>query len=233
MNIIIIPGSYKPPHKGHLSLIEKLIKNKNKKLKIIIIISKKSRPLDNHFSYDINKYSKEEIQNAFMKYFPNNKIISLSKNNLIKKINKLIEENKLDSINADQSLKIWNIYLKYLKKKYKDNPYFPEIIFKISETNNIIKETINIVLKSFREKPLSITLMKSKKNANNTRFKFLEEKYSKYIKVKLFPNIKDIDATGMRLSILNNNRKLFDEYLPKDLEQNKKDKIWKILSYIK
>ena len=233
MNIFIIPGYYKPPHKGHLSLIEKLInknKVKDKKQKIIIIISKKSRPLDNHFSYDINKYSKEDIQNALIKYFPNNKIISLSKNNLIKKINKLIEEKKLDSINADQSLKVWNIYLKYLKKKYKDNLYFPEIIFKISETNNIIKETINIVLKSFRENPLSITLMKSKKNANNTRFKFLEERYSKYIKTKLFPNIKDIDATGMRLSILNNNRRLFDKYLPKDLEKNKKDKIWKILS---
>lgn len=39
MNITIIPGSYKPPHKGHLSLVEKLIK-KNNNSKIIIIISK-------------------------------------------------------------------------------------------------------------------------------------------------------------------------------------------------
>ena len=228
MNIIIIPGSYKPPHKGHLSLIEKLInknKIKDKKQKIIIIISKKSRPLDNIFSYTIS--SKKDIQEGLLKYFPSNEIISLSKNKLIKKIS------ELDNINAEQSLKIWNIYFKYLKKKYRYYKYFPKIIFKIAETNNIIKETINTVLKSFKENPLSITLMKSKKNAKNTRFKFLEERYGKYIKTKLFPNIKDIDATGMRLSILNNNRVLFDKYLPKDLEKNKKDKIWKILSYTK
>ena len=231
MNIIIIPGSYKPPHKGHLSLIEKLVnknKIKDKKQKIIIIISKKSRPLDNIFSYNIiTKSSKKNIQKGLLKYFPNNEIIYLSKNKLIKKIN------ELDNINAEQSLKVWNIYLKYLKKKYKSYKYFPEIIFKISETNNIIKETIITVLKEFKDHPKSITLMKSKKNAKNTRFKFLEERYGKYIKTKLFPNIKDIDATGMRSSILNNNRKIFETYLPKDLEKKSKHNIWKILSYTK
>jgi cytidyltransferase-like protein len=37
--IALFPGAFKPPHKGHLSLIEKLIK-KNNNSKIIIIISK-------------------------------------------------------------------------------------------------------------------------------------------------------------------------------------------------
>jgi hypothetical protein len=72
--------------------------------------------------------------------------------------------------------------------------------------------------------------MKSAKDASNSRFKLLEERYSKYIKTQLFPNIKDIDATGMRTSILNNDKKKFINYLPKDLEEKEINKIWRILS---
>jgi cytidyltransferase-like protein len=204
-NITIIPGSYKPPHKGHLSLIEKLIKKNNKgNNKIIIIISKKSRPLDETFKME-NK-SKEQLQEALIKYFPKEKdeILLLNKGNLEKKIKTLIETNKLKSINYQQSLKVWNIYLKYLKNKFKSLS-MPIIQLKVSETNNIIQETTKTMLKCFREdKPKKVILMKSEKNKDNKRFDFLTSRFGKYIDTVLFPNIKDIDATNMRKDILNN-----------------------------
>ena len=234
-DITIIPGSYKPPHKGHLSLIEKLIK-KNNNIKIIIIISKKPRSLDKNFLY-MEKKSKLELQNALIKYFPleNEQILSLTKKDIILKINKLIQNNLLQSVNEDQSYKIWNIYLKYLQKKYSEKKYFkinfPKIIFRKCENNNIISETNKVILELFRkDNAKNIILMKSDKDASNSRFKLLEERYSKYIKTQLFPNIKDIDATGMRTSILNNNKTKFIKYLPKDLEEKEINKIWKILS---
>jgi len=250
-NITIIPGSYKPPHKGHLSLIEKLIKKKNNKgnNKIIIIISKKSRPLDETFKME-NK-SKEQLQEALIKYFPKEKdeILALNKGNLQKKIKTLIETHKLKAVNYKQSLKVWNIYLKYLKNKYRKEPKcnegsskfslvyegkyskskLPIIQFKVSETNNIIQETTKTMLKCFREdKPEKIILMKSEKNKNNKRFDFLTTRFGKYIDTVLFPNIKDIDATGMRKDILNNNKNSFMKYLPKDLDEKDKLKIWNI-----
>jgi len=224
--ITIIPGSYKPPHKGHLSLIEKLVKKGNNK-KIIIIISKKSRPLDEIFKME-NK-SKEQLQKTLIKYFPKEKdeILLLTKNDLENKIKTLIEKNKLKSVNYQQSLKVWNIYLKYLKKKY--GKTLPIIQFKVSETNNVIKETTKIMLKCFREdKPKKIILMKSDKNKNNKRFDFLTTRFGKYIDTVLFPNIKDIDATGMRKDILNGNKNNFMKYLPKDLDEKDKLKIWNI-----
>ena len=240
-NITIIPGSYKPPHKGHLSIIEKLIK-KNNNIKIIIIISKKPRSLDKNFLY-MEKRSKIELQNALIKYFPLEKeeILSLTKKEIIVKINKLIKEGLLKSVDEYQSYKIWNIYLKYLQKKYSEKKYnniiFPKIIFRKCENNNIISETNKVILELFRnakkeEKNINkkIILMKSAKDESNTRFKLLEERYSKYIKTKLFPNIKDIDATGMRNCILNNDKKKFIKYLPKDLEEKEINNIWKILS---
>ena len=234
MDITIIPGSYKPPHKGHLSLIEKLIK-KNNNTKIIIIISKKPRSLDKNFLY-VEKKSKLELQDALIKYFPlqNEEILSLTKRDIIVKINKLIYDGILKSVNEDQSYKIWNIYLKYLQEKYSDKKYFkinfPKIIFRKCESNNIISETNKVILELFRkDNAKNIILMKSAKDASNSRFKLLEERYSKYIKTQLFPNIKDIDATGMRTSILNNDKTKFIKYLPEDLEEKKINKIWKIL----
>jgi cytidyltransferase-like protein len=237
-NITIIPGSYKPPHKGHLSLIEKIIK-KNNNIKIIIIISKKPRSLNEKFLY-MEKKSKIDLQNELIKYFPLEKegILSLTKKDIIVKINKLINERLLKSVNDNQSYKIWNIYLKYLQKKYSEKKYFkiniPKIIFKKCENNNIILETNKVILELFRNekniKEKNIILMKSAKNASNSRFKLLEERYSKYIKTQLFPNIKDIDATGMRTCILNNDKTKFIKYLPKDLEEKEINKIWKIVS---
>ena len=229
-NITIIPGSYKPPHKGHLSLIEKIIK-KNNNSKIIIIISKKPRSLDKNFLY-MEKKSKIELQNALIKYFPLKKeeILLLNKKDIIVKINELIKNKLLKSVDDNQSYKIWKIYLKYLQKKY-SKINFPKIILRKCENNNIILETNKVILELFHnEKAKNIILMKSAKNENNSRFKLFEQRYSKYIKTQLFPNIKDIDATGMRTCILNNDKKKFIKYLPKNLEEKDINNIWKILS---
>lgn len=237
MNITILPGSFKPPHKGHLSLIEKII-NKNNNSKIYIIISKKSRALNSRFQY-YEDLSKDDLQKALIQYFPKqkNNIINLSKNNLLKKIKEYIDNKKINTVNAEQSLKIWNIYIKFLKKQFnkkfnkkinKKNK-FPKIIFKISDTNNVIQETTRVMLEALREKPNKIILMKSAKNKDNKRFDFMLKRFSKYIKEVLFPNIKDIDAKNMRKAILDNNYDDFVNYLPDDLSNNYKKKIWNIV----
>ena len=70
--------------------------------------------------------------------------------------------------------------------------------------------------------------MKSAKDKENKRFNFIEKRFGKYIRVQLFPNIKDIDATDMREAILNGDYKKFETYLPSDLKETDKKKIWKI-----
>ena len=229
-SVSIIPGSFKPPHKGHLSLIEKIIKKDND-TDIIIIISQKARPLDSRFLY-MEKTPKIELENALKEYIVKNNLkISnlkdgLTKAELIKLINKLMSTNIIKTINAKQSLEIWNIYLEYLKKKY---PILPKIEIRISSKPNVILEANRAIINSFREKYKKILLLKSKKNSHNTRFDFLEKKYGKYVKTKLFPDIKNIDATGMRKYILEKNKIDFFKYLPKDMLQKYKNKIWKIV----
>jgi cytidyltransferase-like protein len=224
--ISIIPGSFKPPHKGHLSLLEKLIKRK-KNSKIIIIISKKARPIDKRFLYMENQ-KKEVLVNALKDYSYHKE--NLTKKEIIQFIKKLIEKNIIKTISPEQSLIIWKIYLRYLRKKYDKKIIFPIIEFRITPTNNILAETNKAIRDSFKEHFDEIILMKSMKNANNGRFNFLEKRYGKYIKTILFPDIKNIDATGMRDALMLNNIPNFIKYLPKDLNKNTKLKIYNLLN---
>jgi nicotinamide mononucleotide adenylyltransferase len=229
-NIIIIPGKYKPPHKGHLSLIEKLI-NKKSTSKIIVIISNKPIPLDNNFTY-MDQKPVELLKKSLIKYYPKKEVLinSMTKIELIKLINKYILNKKLPSISPEESLTIWNIYINYLQRKYGIRSMNQYVHIVISKNNNIVIETHKQVIQAFKEKPDSVILMKSAKNIHNTRFKFLENVFGKYVKTMLFPNIKDIDSTKMRACLLNNDKKGFMNFLPTDLEIMYKNKIWKILN---
>lgn len=228
-NIIIIPGKYKPPHKGHLSLIEKLI-NKKSTSKIIVIISNKPISLDNNFTY-MDQKPVELLKKSLIKYYPKKEVLinNMTKVELIKLINKYIVNKRLPSISPEESLLIWNIYIKYLQRKYDIRSIDQNIQFVISKNNNVVIETHKQVIKAFKEKPNMVILMKSAKNEYNTRFNFLEKVFGKYVKTMLFPNIKDIDSTKMRFYLLNNDKNGFMKFLPSDLEVMYKNKIWKIL----
>ena len=228
-NIIIIPGKYKPPHKGHLSLIEKLI-NKKSTSKIIVIISNKPISLDNNFTY-MDQKPVELLKKSLIKYYPKKEVLinNMTKVELIKLINKYIVNKRLPSISPEESLLIWNIYIKYLQRKYDIRSIDQNIQFVISKNNNVVIETHKQVIKAFKEKPNMVILMKSAKNEYNTRFNFLEKVFGKYVKTMLFPNIKDIDSTKMRSYLLNNDKNGFMKFLPSDLEVMYKNKIWKIL----
>jgi phosphopantetheine adenylyltransferase len=230
--IIIIPGSYKPPNKDHLRLIENIIKNNNNIVKIIIIISKKPRTLDKRLQFYEYK-SKDELQKVLIETFPNNNILELKKDQLINKIDNYIDIHKLQTINANQSLKVWNIYIKYLKNKYNNN--IPKIIVKIAENNNVIKDTAKIMLQLLREnRPTKIILMKCEKNRDNKRFNFLlKGSLAKYIDISIFPNIKDLDSRDMREAILNKDIIIFNKYLPRDLDDKDRKRIWNIVNNYK
>jgi nicotinic acid mononucleotide adenylyltransferase len=222
MLISILPGSFKPPHKGHLSILEKLIK-KNFFSKIIILISKKPRPLDKRF-LEPEKQKKQFLINALKDYSIHLENKNLKKKDIILLIKNLIEENKIKTITAEKSLKIWKLYLKYIKQKYKDFK-LPKIEFRIAATNNILLEIDKTIRESFKEKQSKIILIKSFKNKLNTRFQFLEKKFGKYIKVNILPDIKNIHATNIRNALLKNNKKTILSYFPKELN----DKIYTIL----
>lgn len=208
MNILLYPGSFKPPHKGHIKIIEKLY---NKYDKIIIIISKNSRPLDNkllNFKYQ----TKDNLIKICNKYFNYNN--NITKKNLINMIEDGIKNNIIKVIDANTSYNIWNIYITSLCNKYKINKNKFKII--ISKYNSPILDIYKYL------KNNKISVIKSEKNINNKRFNNI----SSYVDIIISKTIKNINSTLFRNYLLNN--KNINKFLPKYLNEKEKNSIYKL-----
>jgi cytidyltransferase-like protein len=202
--VLIYVGSFKPPHRGHYKLIKEYIKKYDK---IIIIISNKPRPL-NRLLKEIDNLDKDKINNILG-------IDAKSKKEGIEIYKKKINEDVIPNINSKESEKIWSIYLKYLDKKYRD-----KISIIISRINSPIKLGMSIYNKLDKLK-YNVTFLKSEKNKNNKRFGEKVEIIGKYF--------EKINSTDIRELILLKKRKEFYKYLPVDLTEEDKLKVWKIV----
>lgn len=166
--IAIIPGGFKPPHIGHYTLVQELLKDKNIE-KIFIIISKKSR----------------------------------------------------DDINAEQSEKIWNIYKDTLKDKDKNRVF----IF-ISKNDSPLITAMGIA-KQYINKKYKVILIKSKKDESNKRFVVFKK--MKGIIIKVLPAFKTVSSTNMREVIKEGDEEKFIKFIPKEIKENNREKIWRIV----
>ncbi len=230
MKIGIFPGSFKPPHLGHYQILEKMLNEKKKYDKIYIIISYRPRPLDQNL-YEISNLPKESIYQVLKIYNKNLKVLN-TKKEYIDHYKELLKTGKIPYIRADQSHDIWKLYIDNLNKKYGDKIKDTEVILKISYAPSPILNVSKIV-ESIKKKNTNdnIHLIKSIKNKMNSRFDFIKVKYPD-VKVNVIKsNEPSIHSKLFRQSILNQNKKLiFNTFLPKDLTNQTKNKIWKILT---
>ncbi len=228
MKIAIFPGSFKPPHKGHFNLIEKMLLE-NKFDKIVLFISFTPRPLDPTL-YEPSNIPTEELYKILLNY--DNKIQSgLTKKEYLQIYKNLIKEKKIPYVNAEQSILIWKIYRDYLLKKYKDKK-IPELDIKISYAPSPILSTATLVKKLVNKeevKQSNIHLLKSYKNRKNQRFDIVKKDYPD-VKINIVKsNDPNIHSKIFRKAILDKDKKIIKEYLPKELSTYQINKIIKIL----
>ena len=165
MKIAIFPGSFKPPHIGHFSLVKEILPQINR---LYLIISGKPR----------------------------------------------------EGITAEQSKKIWNIYLsKNDLKKIK-------IIITVKSP---ILEVFNILREEKLTPKDTIYLIKSSKNVNNKRFEMFKRLKLNIIE-KTLPKFKTISSTNMRKAILQNDFPTFQKFLPTHLSKTTKRNIYNLLT---
>tara|TARA_A100001015_G_scaffold285710_1_gene353567 strand:- start:2462 stop:3034 length:573 start_codon:yes stop_codon:yes gene_type:complete len=173
MRYYIFPGSFKPPHKGHIKILINIIKKqKNKDFKIIIIISKKGRKLNNKTKKIVSaqqslKIFKIYINELNKNFKLNNNIkVSISKKSspllniypIIKKINKKSNKVFLIKSKKDKNNKRFDMFsrIKNLKvmpfKELKDfhSTNFRKVIYdknmdlvKKYILNNISKDNLS------------------------------------------------------------------------------------------
>lgn len=174
----IFAGSFKPPHRGHLFLIEKLLENPEID-KIYIIISQKPR----------------------------------------------------DGITAEQSFSIWTTYLSHLQHSSK-NADKSKIRVLISSLPSPITMAYHLASRQLKYGD-TLVLVRSSKNAENTRFQPFE-KLGKQRGFKVedwtIPQMPNLNATNMRNAIQKRNKHNFMKFLPAQLPTKEKEEIWLLLT---
>ena len=217
--IAIFPGSFKPPHSGHFSIIKNLLKNKDIK-QIVILISQKSRPINNKLR-DIKTV--KEARELIKKFIKNTNKLSLQE--IKKKINELMKEGKIPSITQDESYEIWKLYIDLLSKNKRKKIKIMKSRAKSPVQNgNVIK-----LGKDEIKKGNKIIFIKSIKNTGNKRFGFYNMVLGKdnveYLEI---PEFKNLSSTNMRDLIWEKKYGELKKFLPKENLIGKIKKILKL-----
>lgn len=179
---VYFPGSFKPPHAGHFSVLDRFIKMK-KVHKIYIIISKKER----------------------------------------------------GGIDQETSYKVWEIYLENLFKK---DPELRKklVVVKSPDVSPLItarRYAQSLVGKGGNEgrDTNELVLIKSAKDAGNSRFDLFKDLVKKGLDVKEFviKAYKNMNSTNMREVIEKGDKKSFMRFLPNDLSAKQREQVWKLV----
>lgn len=137
----------------------------------------------------------------------------VSKRPEIDKVEVLIGHKERDGFTKEQSLEIWGIYKKYLNDK---------VEIKLSSSPAPIKEIIDTV----KANPQNYYILVFGRAEDAERFK--SAKAYPNTKVINFKDINNVSGTKAREAILSNNFNNLQRYLPTELTDEERKKIWKI-----
>ena len=178
----IYAGSFKPPHKGHLYLVKKMLK----------------------MTKPINKDD-----------YPGIVYIFISKK----------EREPCDKLTGEISKEIWKEYIETLPKK--DQPRVKLILSKQPSPTQTAYGFVNKIAKNGD----IFYLVKSAKNANNSRFSSFKTIKRKGVEFNelILPGYENLNSTDMRKALHLGEKNIFYKYLPNKIKTIKKNKLWEKL----
>lgn len=216
MRVGIFPGSFKPPHKGHLEMVKRAIREDHLD-KVVILISKYPRYLDDHIQ-NPQDYTKEELGIFRKKHFA-------TKSEAIQDVKGL--RSTAPHISAELSKRIWEIYLEHTKAivDIRIAHFYSPMI----NANMYLKTALK---KKKNDGEYDYIFYKSKKDEKNERFRFIQSKIDQKenrVQFKTVDMKYDISARNMRNAILKKRplrmyvskefRNLLEEEIRKGIEE--------------
>ena len=206
----LFPGGFKPPHLGHLKVVEAILKKKPDLL--YIIISKKPRLLIPPYK-KIYQVSQNELHDISQHYHKSYTKKTLEKDALA---------GKIPVITALDSYEIWKLYLQTLPEKSQQriklyiSPFDSPIIFALTVISKKVKKNDTLIL------------TKSEKNGENQRFSVFDKLADQGVKLvyQNVPKYNDLDSTLARKYLVENRKNKFYNFLPKNLKPKEKKEIW-------
>jgi len=206
MKIVLFPGGFKPPHSGHLKVVETLMK-KYKPDIFYLIISKKPRIIEVPYEKKLHEFSNDELKDLAKKF----KINKVNKAT----IEEAMEKGIIPAVNAKTTYEFWKIYLQTLPDKMRDK-------VKVIIANQPSPVLFSFVIVKDRvKKGDELLLVKAEKDKDNKRFSLFDTLDVKKKEI-LIPTFKDFNSWQMRKAIHNKDWKKVEEFLPKLDPKDKK-----------
>jgi len=128
-----------------------------------------------------------------------------------------------DNIDQNQSLLVWDIYSKYLPMKVKIEP-----------VESPVKSTLNYIKEHPQEKIYWVLGARDEIDYKDIERRTKSIKQNPNVEIKQISGLNtEISGTKVREAILNNNNKLdFFNYIPDELSNEDKEKVWDIVKPI-
>lgn len=213
MKIALFPGSFKPPHSGHLKVIETIMKTQ-KPDKLYIIISNKPRLIVSPYERKLSQFTTSELKNLQTKYG-----LSSNRKNVIEKA---ATNGIIPAVNAETTYKFWQIYLQTLPKTMQE-----KIKVSIANQPSPILYAF-VIVKNIIKPDDTLLLLKAQKDANNKRFSMFDGLKCKKEEI-LIPSFRDFNSWQMRKAIGAKNWKEVKQFFPKKLDKKEKNELVKLL----
>ena len=177
--VTIYAGSFKPPHKGHLHLVKKMLK--------------------------MTKQTKDGEYPGYVYIFISKK-----------------EREPCDQITGEISKEIWKEFVTTLPKKDQGR-----VKLVLSQLPSPTQTAYGFVKRL--AKPGDIYyLVKSAKNANNSRFSSFKTIKTKGVEINelILPGFENLNSTDMRKTLKEGDKKTFYTFLPSNMSPVGKNKLW-------
>lgn len=151
----------------------------------------------------------------------------------MKKVHKIyiiVSKKERGGIGQEMSYKVWEVYLENL---FKASPELRKKLVVVKSPDNSPLITARRYAQGIagKGKKNELILIKSAKDAGNGRFELFKDLVGKGLDVKEFviKKFKNMNSTNMRETIEKGDKKGFMMFLPADLSNGQKERIWKLV----
>ena len=193
MGVALFPGAFKPPTKGHFLAVKELATNTFKAAKW-------------------NQDERGRITPGTLK--------SGKADERVDRVQVIISNKPRNGISAKDSLKVWNIYKKYLPNN---------VDIMISPDQDPIRTAIYMVKDNPETTFFSTVYLRTEKDFPDlSRIKTFE-KYPNSKGLALKSDLEGVRATDLRNAVITNSFDLFKQYIPEELSEAEKQQIFNMV----
>lgn len=193
MGVALFPGAFKPPTKGHFLAVKELATN----------------------TFKAAKWDQDERGRITPGTLKSGKA-----DERVDRVQVIISNKPRNGISAKDSLKVWNIYKKYLPNN---------VDIMISPDQDPIRTAIYMVKDNPETTFFSTVYLRTEKDFPDlSRIKTFE-KYPNSKGLALKSDLEGVRATDLRNAVITNSFDLFKQYIPEELSEAEKQQIFNMV----